>query len=137
VCRAFDQTTIGKYGRPGVITMTIDMPYQDDPAAGKAYAEYLINRFKNPMNSVESITITANKNDYMEEMAMKLKIGSRISLQESQSGINGSFFVNGIEYNHAQGKTDATLFLQSEDNVYWLIGTAGYSEIGVTTLVGF
>lgn len=137
ICRAFDENTIGQYGRPGVVTMTIDMPYQDDAAAGKAYSEYLLNRFKNPMNAVESITFSANKNDYLEEKAMKLKIGSRISLQETQSGLNGSFFVNGIEYVQSEGRLDATLYLQSEDNVYWLIGTAGYSEIGVTTLVGF
>jgi hypothetical protein len=137
ICRAFDETTIGQYGRPGVVTMAIDMPYQDDAAAGKAYSEYLLNRFKNPMNAVESISFTANKNDYLEEMAVKLKIGSRISLQETQSGINGLFFINGIEYVQNGDKLDATLYLQSEDNVYWLIGTAGYSEIGVTTLVGF
>jgi hypothetical protein len=137
ICRAFDETTIGKYGRPGIITMEIDMPYQDDSASGKAYGEYLLNRFKNPMNSVESISFTANKNDYLDEMAFKLKIGSRISLQETQSGISGLFFINGIEYNHNQNRIDATLYLQYEDSVYWLIGTAGYSEIGVTTLVGF
>ena len=137
ICKAFDQTTIGQYGRPGVITMKIDMPYQDDPASGKAYAEYLLNRFKNPLNSVESMTFSANKNDYMEEMAFKLRVGDRISLQEGQSGINGSFFINGLEKVQTGERLDVTLYLQSEDNVYWLIGTAGYSEIGVTTLVGF
>ena len=137
ICRSFDENSIGQYGRPGVITMSIDMPYQDDAAAGKAYGEYLLNRFKNPVSAVESISFTANKNAYLEEMAMKLRIGSRISLQETQSGINGSFFINGIEYNQTQDRLDATLYLQSEDNVYWLIGTAGYSEIGETTLVGF
>lgn len=137
VCRAFDETTIGKYGRPGVVAMAIDMPYQDSAASGKSYGEYLLNRFKNPLNAVESVSFTANKNAYLEEMAMKLRIGSRISLQETQSGINGSFFINGIEYVQEQDKLDVTLYLQSEDNVYWLIGVSGYSEIGETTYLGF
>ena len=136
-CLAFDENTISKYGRPGVITMKIDMPYQDSEASGKAYAEYLLNRFKDPLSAVESMTFCANKNSYMEEMAMKLRIGDRISLQEWQSGLNGSFFINGIEKVHQGDRLDVTLYLQSEDNVYWLIGTAGYSEIGVTTYLGF
>ncbi len=136
-CLAFDENTISKYGRPGIITMKIDMPYQDSEASGKAYAEYLLNRFKDPLSAVESMTFCANKNSYMEEMAMKLRIGDRISLQEGQSGLNGSFFINGIEKVHQGDRLDVTLYLQSEDNVYWLIGTAGYSEIGVTTYVGF
>lgn len=137
VCQAFDQDYVGKYGRPGITTMKFDMPYQNSEEDGRAFASYILNRYKNPTNALESITFTANKNSYLAEKAFKLKIGDRIHFTETQTGIDGSFFINGVEYLHDTDRLDVTLYLQPEDSVYWLIGTAGYSEIGETTSLGF
>jgi hypothetical protein len=129
-----DEAAYLQYGKS---TLKWDMPYGDNASFGRGFSNWLLRQTKTPYSSVESVTFVANQSEEIYKRALALEPGSRIRLQETQTGIAGDFFVNGISYSiGSPGVLYATLYLApAGTQTYWQLGKAGYSEIGETTVL--
>ncbi len=100
-------------------------------------AQYILSRYKDPVLRAKSITIypQARPADLWPKV-LGFDISTRITLRLNQASLDKDYFIEGISHDvNAQTGTWATTWQLSEaDNqVYWALGVAGYSELGETT----
>jgi hypothetical protein len=81
----------------GPYQLTVDMKYQDDPAVAYSFAAFLLAFYKDPRLVLETITMYANKNDDNMSGFFYLEPGDRLSASETITGMNGEYFINGVE----------------------------------------
>lgn len=87
--------------------LTVDMPYQDDFGVGDDVAVLLKSWYDHDTSEVESVEFMANINEGFTDVvayglslyraAGYVEVGDLVSIHEAQTGIYGTYFVNGIE----------------------------------------
>lgn len=129
---AEDATSIETYGR-----LAYDYPgIQDTLTDAQTVADYYLAILKNPVGLVETVTF-AGKNSAIIASLLAQSIGSKIALSETQTGIGGNWFIIGEAHEYSYDDYRITWTLEDAGaSAYWTIGTAGFSEVGVTTYVG-
>jgi hypothetical protein len=128
-----DSTSITTYGEK---TITYSMPYQSSSAVGKAFADELVRRHKDPGAHIDSVSFIANRSTTLTGYALTFGIGTRITITETVTGINADFFINGYEYELLEGNIlQVTWNLEKNYNttVYWLLGDSTYGVLDSTT----
>jgi hypothetical protein len=82
----------------GKSTLTIDMPYQAGTGIPGTIANALLTQYQDPVTRTENCMFFANKD--MEKMYsfLILDIGDRFTYQETVSGINEDYFINGVNF---------------------------------------
>ena len=122
----------------GLVTMNIDMAYQDDPTQAETIGNFLILDALSPQQEMESYPFYANRDDEHMMAFVMLEIGDRIHPSESQSGFDRDCYINGISFeqhpNNIVKCTYRTRFVSSLTG--WQLGIEGYSELGETTILG-
>lgn len=120
----------------GEVEVVIDQKYQDNPLSAESVSKYWKNRLVVRRNDVNSVTFVPNKNEALMCLFMCAYIGRQFNLSETVTDVDGNYFINGIEYEIiAGGIITCTLYpLQSSGENYW---TLGYSELGVSTILGY
>jgi hypothetical protein len=116
----------------------LDLPMQADEVFGQAYAEYLVGRFKNPFLAVDRVVIRGRET-VGNVNVFSLELMDKVVLNERQAGAHMlQHWIRGVEYD-ITGRTFAvTLHLErADDREYWLLGRAGYGELGTATRLGF
>ena len=133
-----DTTSMGVHGTR---VLDFDMKYQDSPLTASSFVTVLLNQYKNPRTVVDKVTFYANRDETHMVAFLVCEPGSKIHLTEPLSGIDNDYFINGVEYDIVQKDIIRyTWYVKpaSEDTYrLWYLGVVGYSELGVTTYLGY
>jgi hypothetical protein len=133
-----DATSIATHGKH---TLNLDLKYLDDPTTATAFITTSLNQYKDPVTRADVLAFCANRSPELLAVFLYSTIGDRFTGQESVSGINGDYFLNGISYTILPGDIimfSANIKSSSYDTfAFWYLGVAGMSELGVTTFAGF
>ena len=110
------------------------------PTANEArdYCDYVVGRYKDPRPQVRfSIS---NANAVRLTQAFARKISDRVTIVEgTRAYLNDAFFIESVSHDISNGKNQRTTFAaeKASTNAQWVLGIAGYSELGSTTILGF
>ena len=131
---AADVTSQGDYGkrtftRTGLL-MTLDTEAQ-------SMANYLKGRYKDPALRATQVQITPNADPFnLWPKALGYDIGTRITVRLNQASIDEDYNIEQIihDYDARADKWRTTWQLSNANNqTYWALNVAGFSEIGETT----
>ena len=122
----------------GINTLSYDMPYEDTLTVGQSAADYFKYVYKSPLTYLRDLTFDANGSSTLMSYALAREISDRITVSETVTGLSADYFINGISLSiGANDQIQATWTLSPSARSIWLLGTAGSSEIGSTTVLGF
>ncbi|MBE2182653.1 MAG: hypothetical protein IAE89_04430 [Anaerolineae bacterium] len=133
-----DQPSIDNYGRR---TLKLNLPALTNVSNAQDIADFERNRRSTPRGEITSITLRSHGKQgggYHAEQ-LGLTIGDRISVQETQTAHNGSYYIIGEAHSLTKGATvlETTWYLERTPDVYpWVLGHDVYSRLGVTTKLG-
>jgi hypothetical protein len=82
----------------GKSTLTIDMPHQSGTSIPASIAETLLTQYQDPETRTENVLFYANKDINIFSAFLVLDIGDRFTYQETVSGINEDYFINGVTF---------------------------------------
>lgn len=88
----------------GVISKNINQPYQVTLAQGTLKAESIVMREKQPRTILDTVYFTANNSNKLMNAFLNIDVGDLVEIKESQTGIDGQYWVNGIEFGIVGGK---------------------------------
>lgn len=137
LCESIDSGSQTSYG-PN--TVKLDMPMQSDAGVGQGIADYIRHLYSSPLTFVDSLDIYGNINDTLMAALVALDISSRITITETVTGLNAApYFINAV---HLEIKNNnlaraSYILAPADPSVYWLLGVAGYSELGSTTKLAY
>ena len=135
--RTLESYVAADYGdRP----IEIDLPYQDDPYLGQDLASYIRAQYDGLESMVESVEFIATTNTTMLGAALSLEPTDVITLTETVSGLSGTdAIVQSVELTlvTSQHLRCRYLLAPAAPFAFWSLGTAGASELGETTVLGF
>jgi len=120
----------------GLNVLDWDMAYESDPAFATLFADWLISRVSAPDTRIEVLKFIADPNSTVFKQALALEPGDLITLAEAQTGVNESFFVNGLACLARDKDTlEVSLYVKQTEGsaIAWRLGIPGYSELGQTT----
>lgn len=132
---AIDGSSVFFYG---MHELTLDIPAIDNENDAQAIADYEVGRRASPFGRLASISLI-NKSTSILAKQLSSDVGSRVNITESQTGHNSDYFIIGEEHVITDGmkKHITTWYLEpANTNQYWILGVAGFSEVGETTKVG-
>lgn len=89
-----DSTSINKHG---TLTLNLDMKYQDDPVVSDGYGNVYLNTYKNPTACARTVTFLTSS-DELRSVFLIGDCGKKITVTESQTGIDENYFINGWEF---------------------------------------
>lgn len=122
----------------GHIEMTLDQKYQSDPAQNYTQIEILANRYSERINTIQSIEFCANSSNVLAGLYMLCDIGDKIPLKYDGAKIDDYYIIQGVNVWQQGGVTYCRYIVKPAgyDNYsFWLLETAGYSELGETTVL--
>ena len=109
---------------------------QDTLEDATTIADFHLALLKDPVGLVESVTF-AGWNTSLTSSLIARTIGDKITVHETQTGINGNWFIIGETHEFSSEDYRITWVLEDAGaSAYWTIGISGYSEIGQTTYAG-
>jgi len=133
--RAEDTTSQDDYGP---LELSMDMPIQDDPAAGRHFTNHLLGQLKDPLTRVRSIGIIANRSDAFMAAALARDVSDKLSITEPETGLSAeTFFIESVEHQIAHGGRfhKATWGLSSI--LRYQMFVLGISLLGAGTRLGY
>jgi len=131
------KTVSGSYGDR---VLEIDLPYQSNINTAADIATYLATLLSTPAARVRSVKFLASKNATFLAAAVEREPGDRIAITETVSGLSAAAFtINAVRLElQPGGLLWCTWELEPAIvTAQWLMGTAGASEIDVTSTFGF
>ena len=113
------------------------------PTANEArdYCDFMVGRYKDPRPQVRFSVTNANATRLTQ--ALSRKISDRVTIVEgTRAYLNDAFFIESISHDVSTGMNHQTTFSAEKANAtaYWVLGIAGYSELGpagLTTILGY
>lgn len=136
-----EQTSSAAETAFGEQTFTYDMPYQSDANVGDGAARYFLALLAAQTTNPDSITILANTNDALMTAALAREPGDRIGFAEAASGVSSTagYFIQSCDGEYRKGGivTMTWGLAPASWMTFWLLGTAGSSELESSTYVGF
>lgn len=130
-----DDGSIGDFGR-----QLWSYPYEmDNLADAQNIANYIVTSRKDPRGRVKRMTLRPRKNETLMTQALARTIGDRLAITETQTGAAADYFIIGEIHRLDMAGMDYTVtwILEPADaNQYWILGSAGFSELGQTTTLG-
>lgn len=118
----------------------LDMAYQTDPLFAANAARYIATLYGSSVAHVAGVTFCANQSDTLMKAALFGEISNKVALGEAVTGLQTSqqFYINAVKLEITErNRVDCTWQLVPADLVkFWLLGTAGISELGLDTVLG-
>ena len=136
VSEVFNQTSIDSYGEN---VLPLNMAYQDSALIANDAANSMLTNWKDPSNILESVEFQANGSDGLMKAALQREPGDKVTIAETMTALDSDFFINGVEFTIAPPnaiKCKWTLTPAVATN-YWILGTLGSSELGISTVLGY
>lgn len=115
-----------------------DMLVINDPEA-KAQADYLKGRYKNPALRVKQVKIYPQRDpSNLFSKVLSYDIGTKITIRLNEAAIDEAYHIEGITHSMGQDmKWVTTWQLTKAEAMFWVLGVAGFSELGETTILGY
>lgn len=112
-----------------------------DIVTADAYAGFLAAKFGNPIAAIESIRFKAFANSTTASAAHDRAIGDRVTITDSYTGHDADYVIVGERHSYSAGSGDGQItsyvLKPVARETFWRVGTADYSEVGVTTRLAF
>ncbi len=128
---ATDATSITTNGERVVV---FDMPYQENDDVTQGAADYILAKYKTAGAQVQAVTVIGDTATLMGQIVAR-DISDRLTISETVTGLNDSFFINGMELQLAPTHVQATYILAPAQDpfsgLYWILDT---SVLGTDTL---
>lgn len=118
--------------------LALNIPAIDNANDAQSIADYEALRRPTPAGRMASISLI-NKSTAILAQQLARTIGDRINLSETQTAHNADYFIIGEEHVITDGmkKHITTWYLEPANAAqFWVLGVAGFSEVGQTTRVG-
>lgn len=129
---ALNTTSIAQIGESQVV---LDQPYQSDAVVTKAIAEFVVTSWSAGGIAEASLKYIPRTQAELDA-AMALEPGMAGVVREEVVGINDTFYIQGVGIRIDGDSTAFTFSLQRAlVQQYWQLGTSGYSELGVSTVL--
>jgi hypothetical protein len=133
-----DTTSQNTYGYK---ELTLDQKYQDNPYVSDAVAEVILLQDKDPRETAEKVYFNANTTSTLMTLFLHADIGDLIYIKENQTGIDGYYYIHAVHFTVQPGGIINFSWSLKEklslNVVYWLVEEVGYSELGITTILGY
>lgn len=106
----------------------------DDADFAQQVANWYVNRFSRPIARYAYVSFEALQSDTLMGHALRLNVGDHINISHARIGHDKDYVVVGMMQSFRLGSHRVRLALAPLDRTtYWLLGVAGYSELGETT----
>lgn len=128
-----DQTSIDEVGENLV---SLDMTYEDDLVVAGAIAEFMVAVWTQ-LEAVE-IGLKRRAEDWAHtDELMALEPGDAVTVLEYVTGVNGVYYIQNIDFTLDEDGVATFDFGLQRALVadFWLLGTVGFSELGLTTVL--
>lgn len=93
--QATDATSKAAYGE---YVLSLDLPHESRQHVASSVAAVFLARHKDPRSNVRGVTFWANNSDALMTAALAREPGDMVALTETATGINASYFINGVNY---------------------------------------
>jgi hypothetical protein len=121
----------------------LDARFQSRPQQLIAYANHIIARFKDPVPTPVSFSIVAEVDATNRQWALDLKLSDRCTVASTRLGFDQDYYVNKIThvYEIRGSKFSHWVTFRIErtagaaEGVAWLLGEAGFGELGQKTFL--
>jgi len=132
----------------GIRSLDLDLPFKSNPNDIVSYAQYLKRKYKDPVPRAVSAKI-AHRTDWPDTsikiQCLTREIGDRITLASSRLGFDRDFYINKVVQDYAFNEgglvAETTWYIEraagTVEEIFWILGEVGFSEIGETTVLGF
>jgi len=136
-----ERTNAASIATYGDNVVDLDLLYQSDLSFGQSVADYIATLYGTPAAHARGVRFLANQSPTLMAAALQGEISDKITLQETVSGLTSStpFYINAIK--HQLGETGLLwctwLLVPADRASYWQLGSAGASELGTSTVLGF
>lgn len=127
-------------GALGDRPIDIDLPYQNDPYIGQSAADYILASYSNLTQQIEYISFIANYSSTLMAQALLREPGDKITISETVTGlVSVTAIIQSVSFEVVQGNFIRCTWGLIPGNIinFWVLGTAGSSELGETTVLGF
>jgi hypothetical protein len=94
----FDQEDTTSELAYGYKELTVDQTYQSDSSKSALLASALLSQNKDPKQKIESLSFIANVDIFSFLAFLYLNVGDLVQIIESQSGVNGLYYIQKIEF---------------------------------------
>ena len=116
-----------------------DMPYQDDSEIGNSAALYIEAQYDDLDDQIDGVGFVASDSASFMTQALRREIGDIITLTETQTGLSS---VKGVIQRVELELLGRLAWCRwglapTSAFIVWQLGTAGSSELGTTTVIGF
>lgn len=135
--RETDAVNLAADGRK---TLSIGLKYQSNPLVAADFAGMLLNLCNQKITEMQEVEFVANRSEFLMGAFMELQIGDKVRITSDMVGWDSEHFIHNIKWSiNPAGICRFVLGLSRAyvSEYYWLIGEAGYSEIGETTWLGY
>ncbi|HEX3053223.1 MAG TPA: hypothetical protein VHP83_21370, partial [Aggregatilineaceae bacterium] len=141
--RVYDPITVQKVDSTSQSTYekrsrSFDLPMQPDPVFGQSLANYWVGRYKNPILQADQV-LAHNRDRIGSVNLFSLGLLDKVVINDPETGASGlGHWIISLDYTLDPAGFAVRLGLErADDRQYWLLGRAGYSELGRTTRIGF
>lgn len=122
----------------GIQDVEIDMPYQSSAAVAVSAAQWLLNTYADEASRLRSIRFrpTTPGNLTLFSAALDVELGSRVTIAEDLTAIDGDFFVNAIQHTWVgEGQVMTQWWLaRANTQDFWVMDV---SELDITTRLSY
>lgn len=119
------------YNEYGYKIETIQQQYQREIRFALREGEKVLNREKQPRTTLDKITMIANSSSFLMQAMLNVDVGDLVHVREDTSGIDGYYWVHGVDVNIASDKNISYGWNMRQhfslNNGYTLIGTEFYN----------
>jgi hypothetical protein len=124
----------------GIRPLEVLLPFQQSIFVGIDFANIILSNYAYPNYFITSVVAKAQEEVDAEVLRMVYngEPGTRITLKEEVTGVNADYFIQSVKLTlYMAGAVEAEWSVRAgSTDVAWIIGVAGFSEIGQTTFVG-
>jgi hypothetical protein len=131
-----NEASIAAYGES---VLRLNMPYQEDALVADDVAAATLLAWKDPVSIGKRVSFIGNVSDDLMSYGLLYEPGDKIRISEEVTGIDADYFINGVTLKIDKDNilTYTWLLTPAERQAYWILGTAGFSEVGTTTTIGY
>ena len=128
----------------GERALDVDLPFKGNFNDILSFAEYELARRKDPQPDFTRMTVL-NGSAALQTQMLARKLSDRITVTEDNLGIiSQDYFINKEDHRvdmagkrHQVTWSLARIGPSGENEIFWVLGKAGYSELGQTTILVF
>jgi hypothetical protein len=132
-----DATSQAAYG---LNMINMDAPYHADIGFAASASSFVLSQWGDLRTIPDGLTLIGNVDAATMTAVLSIEPGDRITVTETMSAVSAQFIVHGVDFNILPGHiftSTWTLAPVWDLPAPWLLGTAGSSELGTTTNLGF